>query len=432
MKKFNWEDKYIQWGIVAFLVIACAIVFFMLIRYVGSIFVLLGHLVSILSPFIWGAVIAYLLLPILKFAEDSVTTPVYKKIKLKLKNTSELSGKDPGRIRAIAVFLSELFMIVIVVGLITLILPQMYNSIETFFINSPVYMTKVVKWAENLLNNYPQVEHYVINTFGNINDALSSWVSESLLPSVNNIITNLTTSIIVVFKGIYNVVIGIIVSVYLLHNKEHVKGILKKLLYSLFSVPNANRLHEGFHFVDRVLMGFVSGKIIDSAIIGVICYIFSIITNMPYALLISVIVGVTNIIPFFGPFIGAIPSVIIILFVSPAKCLVFLIFIILLQQFDGNILGPKILGNSVGIGGFWVMFSIIVGAGLFGFWGMLLGVPVWVIIYTGIQIILEKRLEKKGLKKETDEYIKLEYVDIHTHEMKEYSVNIEENKKGDS
>ena len=158
-------------------------------------------------------------------------------------------------------------------------------------------------------------------------------------------------------------------------------------------------------------MGFINGKLLDSAIVGLICYIVCAILNMPYALLVSVIVGVTNIIPFFGPFIGAVPSAIIILMVNPMKCLIFIVLIIVLQQVDGNIIGPKILGSSIGINGFWVMFSIILGAGLFGFWGMLLGVPVFVVIYTIINNLIVRKLKSNDLPFDVEEYNDLDHID---------------------
>ena len=178
----------------------------------------------------------------------------------------------------------------------------------------------------------------------------------------------------------------------------------------------AKKILEGLEFTDRTFMGFINGKLLDSAIIGLICYIVCSILRMPYALLVSVIVGVTNIIPFFGPFIGAVPSAIIILLVSPVKCLIFIAFIILLQQLDGNIIGPKILGSSVGINGFWVMFSIILGAGLFGFWGMLLGVPVFVIIYATITGSVTRKLKRSDLPWEAADYMDIAYIDPVTYQ----------------
>ncbi len=212
-------------------------------------------------------------------------------------------------------------------------------------------------------------------------------------------------------RGLYNLIVGIIVSVYILAKLEFFNAGFKRLMYCIFTVEAADKIYDGIHFTDRTFMGFISGKLLDSAIIGLICYIFCAITNMPYALLVSVIIGVTNIIPFFGPIIGAVPTGLIILLTDPVKCLIFVIFIIILQQIDGNIIGPKILGNSTGISGFWVMFSIILGAGLFRFWGMLLGVPVFVVIFTLVNSLVKRKLERSDLPVNTEDYLNVERID---------------------
>ena len=209
----------------------------------------------------------------------------------------------------------------------------------------------------------------------------------------------------------------IIVSIYILGNIEGFSASAKKLMYTVFSVEAAEKLREGLNFTDKTFMGFINGKLLDSAIIGLICYIGCALLNIPYALLVSVIVGVTNVIPFFGPFIGAVPSALLILLVDPLKCLIFVIFIIVLQQLDGNVIGPKILGSSIGINGFWVMFSIILGGGLFGFWGMLLGVPVFVVIYTALGRLVTKKLVKRDLPTDTDEYMNIDHIDPVTREI---------------
>ena len=217
--------------------------------------------------------------------------------------------------------------------------------------------------------------------------------------------------------AIYNLVIGIIVSVYMLGNKETFKANAKRVMYTLFSVDTVKKIFDGLDFTDKTFMGFINGKLVDTAIIGLICYIGCVLLRMPYALLISVIVGVTNVIPFFGPFIGAVPSALLVLLVDPFKCLIFVIFIIVLQQVDGNIIGPKVLGSSIGINGFWVMFSIILGGGLFGFWGMLLGVPVFVVIYTALGKLVTKKLVKRELPTDTDEYMNIDHIDPVTREI---------------
>ena len=242
------------------------------------------------------------------------------------------------------------------------------------------------------------------------------WLQTTVLPELGSLVADLTTGVYYVVMAIYNLIIGIIVSVYILANHETFSANAKRWLYSIFSVETAQRIRRGLDFTNRTFAGFINGKLLDSAIIGLICYIVCAILNMPYALLVSVIVGVTNVIPFFGPFIGAVPSALIILLVDPFKCLVFVIFIIILQQLDGNVIGPKILGSSIGINGFWVMFSIILGAGLFGFWGMLLGVPVFVVIYTAINNHIDKKLKASDLPWETADYVGVDYIDPVTYE----------------
>ena len=228
--------------------------------------------------------------------------------------------------------------------------------------------------------------------------------------------TNITSGVVVVLRGLYNLIIGIIVSAYILGNLEKYSASAKRMLYSVFTVEAAEKIRDGIDFADRTFMSFLTGKLLDSAIIGLICYIVCAVIKMPYALLVSVIIGVTNIIPFFGPLIGAIPSAIIILMVDPLKCLIFVIFIIVLQQVDGNIIGPKILGNTTGIDGFWIMFSIILGAGLFGFWGMLLGVPVFVVILTVVNKLVTRKLARSDLPTEAEAYRNLDHIDPVTRE----------------
>ena len=247
-------------------------------------------------------------------------------------------------------------------------------------------------------------------------DQMTRWATETLLPQMTNIIGSITSGIVTFVRGIYYVVVGIIVSFYLLFNKEAVATGAKRVLYCIFTVEAAEKVLEGVRFTDKTFMDFISGKILDSAIIGILCYICCQLMNMPYTLLVAVIVGVTNVIPFFGPFIGAIPSAFIILLVDPMKCLIFLVFILILQQFDGNILGPKILGSSTGVNGFWIMFAIIIGGGFFGFMGMLLGVPVFVVIYTGVKNLTKRKLRRSGLPEDYVSYENLHHIDPKTGE----------------
>ena len=405
-RPFKWDKQYLYWGITAFCVIAASIFFYMALRDLPNIGKWIGGVVQILSPFIWGLAISYLLMPVMRSMEKNIFLPLSRQI---FKKSKKHTGKKLSR--GLSVFMAIVIFLAVIAALVYLILPQLYSSIDTIVKNSPTYIDNLGKWAEQLLQDYPEIEQYVLTTLDRFNENIMDWLEKTVLPELGSMLTNLTAGVYYALKGVYNLIIGIIVSVYILGNIEGFGASARRLMYSLFSIEKAEKLREGVAFIDKTFMGFINGKLLDSAIIGLICYIVCAILNMPYALLVSVIVGVTNIIPFFGPFIGAVPSAIIILMVSPMKCLIFVIFIIILQQVDGNIIGPKILGSSIGINGFWVMFSIILGAGLFGFWGMLLGVPVFVVIYTGINSLIVKKLKSDDLPVDMAEYNNLDHID---------------------
>ena len=410
-RHFRWDKKYLYWGVTAFCVVAAAILFYMALNYLPLLRKALSSLVHILSPFIWGLAISYLLSPFMRFAEKKLFLPLSGKL---YKNSKRSDGSRFAR--SMSVLLSELFLLAILTALVCLIIPQLYSSLQNMVANSPMYIETASRWITQLLEDFPEIEHYVSQTLGQVNTSLMDWIQNTVLPKLGSLISNVTSGVYYAIMGIYNLVIGIIVSVYVLSNLEQFGASAKRILYSAFSVEMAKKILEGLEFTDRTFMGFINGKLLDSAIIGLICYIVCSILRMPYALLVSVIVGVTNVIPFFGPFIGAVPSSIIILLVNPVKCLIFIAFIILLQQLDGNIIGPKILGSSVGINGFWVMFSIILGAGLFGFWGMLLGVPVFVIIYAAITGSVTRKLKRSDLPWEAADYMDMAYIDPVTYQ----------------
>ena len=407
---FNWDKKYLYWGVTAFCVIACSILFYMALAYLPVIGTALKSLARILSPFIWGLIITYLLAPLYKGLYQGFFLPLTEKLSGKKKKTS------PKLAKALSVLLSIIVFLAMITALVYLIIPQLYSSVETIVNNSPGYIDKLSEWSKNTLANYPELRDFVIEKFEEINTNLFTWVRDTILPGLGSFVSNITAGVYYFLRAVYNIVIGIIVSAYLLSNMESASARAKRLCYCVFGVEWAEKIRRAIRFTDRTFMGFINGKLLDSAIIGLICYIVCAILKMPYALLVSVIIGVTNIIPFFGPLIGAIPSAFIILLVDPLKSLIFVIFIIILQQIDGNIIGPKILGSSIGINGFWVMFSIILGAGLFSFWGMLLGVPVFVVIYTGITILVERKLKKRSLPVDPDDYADLDHIDPVTRE----------------
>ena len=391
-RHFRWDKKYLHWGITAFCVIASAILFFMALHYLGLVGKAIKSLVRILSPFIWGLVIAYLLGPLVKALQKKVFGPLCARLFAKSRRSD-----GSALARGLSVFFSEVFMLAIVTGLFFLIIPQLYSSIETIIVNSPVYIDKLTTWATKMLTDYPEVRSYVTQLLGDINNDLMGWLQTTVLPGLGSLLSNVGTGVKYVLTGVYNLVIGIIVSVYILSDSETFAANAKRLLYSILTPEAAKHFLDGLEFTDRTFVGFLNGKLLDAAIIGLICYIVCAILNMPYALLVSVMVGVTNIIPFFGPFIGAIPSILVLLLVNPLSALWFAVFILILQQLDGNVIGPFILGDYVGVSAFWIMIAIVIGGGLFGFAGMLLGVPVFGTVYAIVRSVIDVRLREKNL-----------------------------------
>lgn len=408
MKHLFDDKKYLCWGLVAFFVIIASILFYMLLQHLSGIRSVISQILGVLSPIVWGCVIAYLLQPVLKFFQRTFFDPLFKKL------CRRKPDNAPKAARGAACALSLILLVIVLVSLLWMLLPQVYESIETLVINLPSYATTAVSWVQDKLSNYPELEDMTVSLLDSTSGALTNWFQNSILPQLESILTNVTTGVYRVVRAVFDLFIGFIVSLYLMYNTEKFSGACKKLLYGIFPLDRAKRILNAVRFVDDTFMRFISGTLIDSLMIGVLCYIVCSILGMPYAVLISVIVGVFNIIPFFGPFIGAIPSAFLILMVSPVKCLIFVIFIFILQQFDGNVLVPKILGRTVGIKGFWVIFSILIGGGLFGFAGMVLGVPVMTVVLAAGHYLVSSALERRGLSTESEVYETLDYIDPET------------------
>ena len=268
----------------------------------------------------------------------------------------------------------------------------------------------LTEWVDRLTKQNSAISGKLDTFIADGSVYLEDWLRKNVLQQ-SDFIANITTGVYNVVRAIFNVIIGFIVSVYVLMTKEKFIGQAKKIIYAIFRPRYGNVVMEVGRKADEVFGGFFIGKIIDSMIIGVLCFFGLTLLKMPYILLISVIVGVTNVIPFFGPYIGAIPSAVLILLNDPIKGLYFLIFILVLQQLDGNVIGPKILGNSTGLSAFWVVFSILLGGGLFGFVGMIMGVPTFAVVYYIITMLINHLLEKKKLPLQTSEYGEKSYVD---------------------
>lgn len=411
--KYRWDKKYLYWGITAFVVIVLSVLFFFALFRIEMIGSGVGMLLNILKPILYGAVIAYLLAPAVNFFDRHIGHLLQRKAK----RLSPEHGRKVARIAA--VFVTILLAIAAVAALIGMIIPQLVSSIMGFVDSLPGYLDNAQVELEQLLADNPQyakwAEKAVDNLFGNI-DQIYAKVRD-FLPSINNILAGVTIGIMGVLNVAKNVLVGIIVSIYLLYSKETFAAQAKKILYAALEPKRANAFLQTARETHRVFSGFIVGKLLDSLIIGILCFIFMNLFGWPLPLLISVIIGVTNVIPFFGPFIGAIPSALIILLVDPKACLYFVLFILILQQFDGNILGPKILGESTGLTSFWVIFAIMVGGGLFGFVGMIVGVPAFAVIYALIRTLTNRSLSEKGFSTDTHDYKSLERVDEKTGEM---------------
>ena len=366
----------------------------------------LRKLATILSPFIYGFVMAYLLTPFYNW----VVRGIYREGKDKFK--TKAGALKFGRV--IASILTVLIILGVVAGLVLLIVPQVVDSAMTISQNMPARLEQMNETINGLLSRFDNHElaEQLTSLTDNAQQYLIDWARETLIPGVGNYMQVLTSRVIVTLKTVMNLVIGIIVCVYFLNGKEQFKAQIRKVVRSFNNQKLSDEVFLFGNFTNKTFGNFINGKLIDSLIIGVLCFILMSIFKMPYAILISTIIGITNIIPFFGPFIGAIPSAFIILLVSPLKALYFLILIVVLQQFDGNILGPKILGSTTGLSSFWVMFAIIVGGGLFGFLGMLLGVPIFAVIYFYVGRAIRRRLRSRGLPEYTEDYIDFNDYDV--------------------
>ncbi|MDY3918630.1 MAG: AI-2E family transporter [Candidatus Limivivens sp.] len=380
MKKKN-RNPYFNLMIAVFGAIALSILFFFLLFRFDSIKKDFGRLVNILMPFIYGGVIAYLLKPICNFWE--------KKLRLFFRKFWKKGERLAG---PLSILISMVLGISVVVVLILLVLPELINSIYGILKTVPGSIESLTDWVLQYVGDNEVLSNYVEEISNSISVSLPNWIKTTLLPGMQTLIDGFSSSVSSIVTILKNLFIGIIVAIYLLGSRRQFAKQGKMLLESMFHHKWAGIILEEIRYADQMFGGFINGKLVDSLIIGVICFVAMMLMRMPYTVLVSVIVGVTNIIPFFGPYIGAIPSALLILMVSPGKCVLFIVFIVVLQQFDGNILGPRILGNVTGLSSFWVLFAILFFGGVFGFIGMIIGVPVFAVLYDILRKLVHKGL----------------------------------------
>lgn len=397
-------QKYIGWGATIVVTGAVTIAIFFCIFKFDGLAAGIGKLVSILMPIIIGIGIAY----VLSAPYDWLR---HKYMRL-LARTFRWRGRKAVRCAGILAMLTTfLGAAAIIGGLLALIIPQLISSIAGLAATLPSNMMHLSRTVQDLVvQYYPSGEETVMNAYAQAVSYIEEFIQNSFTPSVDTLgyVSAGVMNTVTVFKNIF---IGIIVAIYLLAGKENFIRQIIRCIYAVFGKRWGNVMVEYGRFANQAFTGFITGKLLDSFIIFLISTVILNIMNMPFAMLVSVIIGVTNIIPFFGPFIGAIPSFIIIFIVSPLQSLYFLVFVLLLQQFDGNILGPKILGNSTGLSSFWVLFSILLFGGLFGFVGMLLGVPLFAVIKHILSDIISRSLRQKKLPVQATDYAWLESID---------------------
>lgn len=396
----HFNGRYVSLGVTLFIVGAALIILYMTMNRYESFTGMLNKGLTIISPFIYGIVIAYLLNPIFDFFTRNIYKLLNGKIKFRKFPDASLTVS-----KAISTILTLTLFILFIISFGFLVIPQIVASLTSLAEILPERVAGIIESIQSAeAGNGSPIIGSAVEWLQNSTDNITSWINNTVLPRIGNYMSQIYEGVWGTVKTVMNILIGIITSVYLMNERKHFEAGLRKTVRALVSEEHADEVLGFFAFSNKAFGGFISGKIIDSIIIGFICAALMTILNLPYVVLVSVIIGITNIIPFFGPFIGAVPGALIIGAVDPMKMLVFLVMIFALQQFDGYVLGPKILGDSTGLSSFWVMFAIIIGGGLFGFLGMVFAVPTFAVIYYYFKKHVETNLVLKGLPKETSAY----------------------------
>lgn len=415
MNKRHQYGPYIAVGVTAFAVIAAALLLFFTLFHLSALRAFLRTLAHILRPIFLGMIFAFLLLPVHRGIFGFLVAMTPEK---RLKNKGDVQF-----LNVLAIILSLLLAVFLLYLLLAMALPQVYLSIVGLVNAFPDYINSVQEWLQKFLADNPDIQNTVMSVYVSAAASLEDWLNADILPNLESVTTtvqwlrqsvlpNLTgvmssVSALVVSLALLlkDLLIALIVTFYLLIRKDVFAAQSKKIVYSMLPTHVGDLVVEETRNAYRIMSGFINGKLLDSLIIGVIALVCCNLLKFPYPALLATIIGVTNVIPFFGPFIGAIPCGLLVFLDSPIKCVYFAIFILVLQQFDGNILGPKILGDSTGLASFWVLFSILLFGGLFGFAGMVLGVPVFAMIYSVLRRLVHYGLRRRGLPEDTKFYL---------------------------
>ncbi len=384
-KKIKLKNKHIQQAVMMILVGVTLILAYYVVNHMPVVRAELAKLNDILMPFYIGIIMAYLLCPIY----NASVRLAYRLNKGRFRKPR----RDFQFARFFGTLIALAFLILVIAGLLVLVIPDLWDSIMGLAMSAPEMAARAQEWLQEHVDENPEISMILQGKLANISDNIILWAQDKVLPGAEAILTGVMGTL----GTMVDIFVALVICVYILNSKEIFVAQSRKLILAVFKKERAEKIFELGRISNQTFGGFINGKIIDSAIIGVLCFIAMTMLKIPMTMLISVVIGVTNIIPFFGPFIGAIPSIIILLIVEPIAAIKFGIMVLILQQLDGNIIGPKILGKTTKLASFWVMFAIIVGGGLFGFPGMILGVPVFAILYTYISRGVNNRLKEKQM-----------------------------------
>lgn len=375
--------RYLKIGITGAAILASGILCAFVLFKMPVIISVLKGITEILKPFLYGVVFAYLLAPLCNKIEEKLFQ-IFPKAKTKARRF----------ICFIAIVISLCVAIAVIWLIIMMIIPQVWDSVMKIIQMVPQKLIVVNNWIEYMLENQPELQAYFEEFSSQAESNIDSLLNVDTIQKVQSIINSLSVQLFGVLGVVKNIFLGLLISAYLLGSRKLFGAQAGLILHGVFSDKWAKIIEEEIRYTDKMFNGFLVGKIIDSAIIGLLCFAGTSIMGFEAPAFISVIIGITNIIPFFGPFIGAIPCGLLLLLENPMHCLYFIIFIFVLQQLDGNVIGPKILGNTTGVSSFWVLFAILLFGGMWGVVGMVIGVPLFAVIYDIIRKLVYRGLRK--------------------------------------
>ena len=419
--RFKFKNNFVAWGVTAFCVIvASLLVLAMLLNY-KDIASAIGNFFSAIQPIFIGFIIAYLMSPVVTFFETRTFKGLFKSKNKEC--TASFTEKDFGENgeavaeykhltvyvknkprRILSIVVAFVIFVGIIVGICFAIVPQLADTITLLVDRIPQYGREMTKWVEDTFTAYPEVGDWIKGIIAEASDGLKSFLTNSILPQMMDYLGFLTNGLMSIVGILLNIVFGLVVSIYCLYSKELFSAQAKKLVYCIASVKHANGFINSLRKIHKSFGNFITGTLIDSFVVACITFIATTIFQVPFALLVSVIMGITNIIPYFGPFIGIVPCIALIFMEDPVMCLVFLAIALVIQNFNGNVISPRILGESMGLSSFWVVFAILAGQGIFGFWGLIIGIPLFAVIYSAVRALVASRLRKKGLPSASDSY----------------------------